>query len=106
MPTMKINRAVRVKLISTGMEILGFFLKRNVSKYQSTVINVMDAGKDVGIVAMDAFEAFKDKKLSAEEELDLAKKLSESKESLDTALASLIKDLEDHATEKEVGTND
>lgn len=105
MPAMKINRTVRIKIINVGMEILGFFLKRNVSTYQATVINVMDAGKDIGIVTIDAFEALKDKKLSLEEELDLVKKLAKSKESLDKALTSLIKDLKDHAAGKEEDIN-
>ena len=97
---MKLTRSVRVKVITTGMEIMGFFLKRNLSKYQPTVVNVMDAGMDVGITTLDTIQALKDKKLSYEEVLDLSEKLSESKKSLDKALSSLIKDLKDHALDK------
>ena len=100
MSTMKITRAVRVKIISTGMEIMGFVLKKNIAKYKTTVVNVLEAGTDIGITTVDAINALKDKKLSYAEELDLVDKLSANKKSLDVALDSLIKDLKEHALDK------
>jgi len=48
----------------------------------------------------------KDRKLSPEETLELAERLTSNKRSLDKALTTLIKDLKDHAIEKTKGGNE
>ena len=52
------------------------------------------------MTVLTSVEVLKDKKLTSEEELELAERLMNNRRSLDTALALLIKDLQDHALEK------
>ena len=94
---MKLNRTLLVKGITAGMELISFFIKKDVGRYSPTVINVIDAGHDVGMTVLSSIEVLKDKKLTSEEELELAERLTNNKRSLDKALTSLIKDLQYHA---------
>ena len=82
------------------MELLSFLMKKELSKYTITVTDVVDAGKDSGMVVLSVIDSLKDRKLSPEETLELAERLTVSKRSLDKALTTLIKDLKDHAIEK------
>ena len=79
------------------MELISFFIKKDVGRYSPTIINVIDAGHDVGMTVLTSVEVLKDKNLTPEEELELAERLTNNKRSLDKALTSLIKDLKDHA---------
>ena len=97
---MKLNRTLLIKGLSAGLELLSFFMKKELSKYTITVTDVIDAGKDSGMVVLATIDALKDRKLSPEETLELAEKLTFTKRSLDKALTTLIKDLKDHAIEK------
>ena len=94
---MKLPRTV---LIKQGMEIASFLLKKELSKYTITVTDVVDAGKDVGMVMLSVNDALKDGKITPEETLELAEQLTTTKKSLDKALTTLIKDLKDHAIEQ------
>jgi len=85
------------------LEVLSFLVRMNLKSYQETIINVLNAGIDTGMTCLSTIKAFKDLKLTPEEELDLAEKLTNNKRSLDKALTSLIKDLKDHALEKTKG---
>jgi len=96
-PLMKLNRTLLVKGIAAGMELISFFIKKDVGRYSPTIINVIDAGHDVGMTVLTSVEVLKDKNLTPEEELELAERLTNNKRSLDKALTSLIKDLKDHA---------
>lgn len=82
------------------MELISFFVKKDIGRYSPTIISVIDAGHDVGMTVLTSVEVLKDKKLTSEEELELAERLMNNRRSLDTALALLIKDLQDHALEK------
>jgi len=97
---MKLNRKILIKGLSVGMELGSFFMKKELSRYTITVTDVVDAGKDSGMVILSIIDALKDRKLSPEETLELAEKLTSTKRSLDKALTTLIKDLKDHAIEK------
>ena len=101
---MVVNRTLLNKIIFVGMDVLGFFIvKKNLTRYKETVTHVMDAGRDTGMIVIAVVDALRDRKLSAEEDLDLADKLTTTKRSLDKALTTLIKDLKDHAIEKTKG---
>jgi len=103
---MVVNRTLLNKIISVGVDVLGFFIvKKNLIRYKETATHVMDAGRDTGITVIAVVDALRDHKLRAEEDLDLAEKLSTNKRSLDKALTTLIKDLKDHAIEKTGGGN-
>ena len=97
---MKLNRTLLIKGLSSVMELLSFLMKKELSKYTITVTDVVDAGKDSGMVVLSVIDSLKDRKLSPEETLELAERLTVSKRSLDKALTTLIKDLKDHAIEK------
>ena len=99
-PLMKLNRTLLIKVLSAGLELGSFFMKKELSKYTITVTDVVDAGKDSGMVILSTIDALQDGKLSPEETLELAEKLTSTKRSLDKALTTLIKDLKDHAIEK------
>jgi len=104
-PLMKPNRILLIKGLSAVMELLGFFLKKNLDRYTTTITDVVDAGKDSGKTVLSIIDAMKDRKLSPEETLELAERLTSNKRSLDKALTTLIKDLKDHALEKTKGGN-
>ena len=97
---MKLRRPLLIKGLSIGMEVLSFLVKKDLSRYTTTITDVVDAGKDSGITVLVAVDAFKDRKLSPEETLELAERLTSNKRSLDKALNTLIKDLKDHAVAK------
>jgi len=97
---MKFHRILLIKLLSVGLEILSFAIKKDLSRYTTTITDVVDAGKDSGMTVLVAIDSFKDGKLSPEETLELAERLTSNKKSLDKALATLIKDLQDAAIEK------
>ena len=97
---MKLNRKILIKGITTGMELASFFMKKELSRYTITVTDVVDAGKDSGMVILSIIDALKDRKLSPEETLELAERLTYTKRSLDKALTTLIKDLKDYAIEQ------
>jgi len=88
-----------IKVLTTVVAILAFFIKRDLSRYTTTIIDVMDAGKDSGMTVLSIIDSFKDRKLSPEELLELAEQLTSNKRSLDKALDTLIKDLTDYAIE-------
>jgi len=94
---MKLNKTLLVKGIIMGMEFISFHIKKDVAKYSPTIVGVIDAGHDVGITVLTSVAVLKDKKITPEEELELAERLTNNKRSLDKALTSLIKDLKDHA---------
>jgi hypothetical protein len=94
---MKLNKTLLIKGITMGMELISFFLKKDVGRYSPTIINVIDASHDVGMTVLTSVEVLKDKKITPEEELELAERLTNNKRSLDNALTSLIKDLKEHA---------
>ena len=100
---MKLNRKILIKGLSAGLELGSFFMKKELSRYTITVTDVVDAGKDSGMVILSIIDALKDRKLSPEETLELAERLTYTKRSLDKALTTLIKDLKDHAIEKTKG---
>ena len=97
---MKLNRTLLIKGLSAVLELLGFLMKKELSKYTITVTDVVDAGKDSGMTVLAVIDALKDSKLTPEETLELAERLTSSKRSLDKALTTLIKDLKDHAIEQ------
>jgi Ni,Fe-hydrogenase maturation factor len=97
---MKPHRAAIIKGITTGMEIASFLLKKDMAKYTISVTDVVDAGKDSGIMLIAVMDALRDGKLSPEETLELAEQLTATKKSLDKALTTLIKDLKDYAVEQ------
>ena len=68
---MKLNRKILIKGLSVGMEIGSFFMKKELSRYTITVTDVVDAGKDSGMVILSIIDALKDRKLSPEETLEV-----------------------------------
>jgi len=105
-PPMKLNRTLLIKALSAIMAFLGFFMKKDLARYTLTITDVVDAGKDSGMTVLSIIDAMKDRKLSPEETLELAERLTSNKRSLDKALTTLIKDLKDHAIEKTKGGNE
>lgn len=99
-PLMKLNRKLLLKGLSTGMELASFFMKKDMSKYTISITDVVDAGKDSGMVMLSVIDALRDGKLTPEETLELAEELTDTKRSLDKALTTLIKDLKDYAIEQ------
>ena len=97
---MKLNRKLLLKGLSTGMELASFFMKKDMSKYTISITDVVDAGKDSGMVMLSVIDALRDGKLTPEETLELAEELTDTKRSLDKALTTLIKDLKDYAIEQ------
>ena len=97
---MKLNRKLLLKGLSTGMELASFFMKKDMSKYTISITDVVDAGKDSGMVMLSVIDALRDGKLSPEETLELAEELTDTKRSLDKALTTLIKDLKDYAIDQ------
>ena len=81
------------------MELLSFFLKKDLGKYSPSVVKVMEAGKSVGITVVTGIAILKDNKVLPEEQLEIAESLTNSKRALDAALVSLIEDLRSHALE-------
>jgi hypothetical protein len=102
-PLMKLNRKILIKGLSAGLELGSFFMKKELSKYTITVTDVVDAGKDSGMVILSIIDALQDGKLTPEETLELAEQLTATKRSVDKALTTLIKDLKDHAIEQTKG---
>ena len=97
---MKLNRKILIKGLSAGLELGSFFMKKDMSKYTISITDVVDAGKDSGMIMLSVIDALRDGKLSPEETLELAEQLTDTKRSLDKALTTLIKDLKDHAIEQ------
>ena len=97
---MKINKRLVLRLLSAGMEILGYFVKKDLARYNITITDVIDAGRDSGMTILTVIDSLKDYKLTPEETLELAERLTVNKRSLDNALTTLIKDLQDYAIEK------
>jgi len=100
---MKFNRILLIKGLSAGMELLSFFVKKDVSKHTIPIIAVVDAGKNAGITVLATIDAFKDRKLSPEEALELSEHLTVNKRTLDNALTYLIRDLRDYAIDQTKG---
>jgi len=86
---MKLNRKILIKGITTGMELASFFMKKDMSKYTISITDVLSV-----------IDALRDGKLSPEETLELAERLTSTKRSLDKAITTLIKDLKDYAIEQ------
>ena len=82
------------------MELASFFMKKDMSKYTISITDVVDAGKDSGLMLIAVMDALRDGKLTPEETLELAEELTDTKRSLDKALTTLIKDLKDYAIEQ------
>ena len=97
---MKLSRTLLIKGIAVGIEVINFFLKKDLTRYNTTIIDVMDTGKDVGLTVLTTIKVFQDSELSPEEILELAEKLTSNKRNLDKVLTTLIKDLKDHAISK------
>jgi hypothetical protein len=91
---MKINRTLLMQGAIAGIEVAAYLFKWN--KHT----DVVTAGKDVARTLVVSFDAFKDKSLTPEEELDIADRLAANKRSLDKALTTVIKDLKEHALQR------